>query len=64
MLAAVLFLFPIVFLLVLFRTKFFTQPSKLMVYLAVTLVLGLWAYSGLAFGSILLARSRLLPMTT
>jgi peptide/nickel transport system permease protein len=50
-LAAVLFLFPIIFLLVLFRTKFFTQPAKLWTYLSLTLVLGFWAYSGLAFNA-------------
>ncbi|RMF40294.1 MAG: ABC transporter permease [Alphaproteobacteria bacterium] len=50
-LAAVLFLFPIIFFVLLFRTKFFTQPQKLMIYMVLTLVLGFWAYSGLAFNS-------------
>ncbi len=48
-LAAVLFLFPIVFLVVLMQTKFSTQPGKMWFWLSIVLVLGLWAYSGLAF---------------
>jgi peptide/nickel transport system permease protein len=48
-LAAVLFLFPVVFLVVLFNSRYFTQPSKRNLYVGITLVLGLWAYSGLAF---------------
>jgi peptide/nickel transport system permease protein len=50
-LAAVLFLFPIVFLVVLINSRYFTQPAKRNLYVAVTLVLGLWAYSGLAFNA-------------
>ena len=50
-LAALLFIFPIVFLLILFKTRFIAQPQKLKSYVAVTLVLGLWAYSGLAFNA-------------
>ena len=50
-LAAVLFLFPIVFLVVLFNSRYFTQPAKRNLYVALTLVLGLWAYSGLAFNA-------------
>ncbi|MEE9333095.1 MAG: ABC transporter permease subunit [Granulosicoccaceae bacterium] len=48
-LAGVLFLFPIIFFCLLFHSKFSGQPSKLYPYLGITLVLGLWAYSGLAF---------------
>jgi peptide/nickel transport system permease protein len=48
-LAGVLFLFPIVFFCMLFYSKYSEQPTKLLVYLGITLVLGLWAYSGLAF---------------
>ncbi len=48
-LAGVLFLFPIVFFCLLFYSKFNGQPGKLYLYLGITLVLGLWAYSGLAF---------------
>ncbi len=48
-LAAVLFIFPVLFLCVLWNSRFFTNPRRRNLYLAVTLVLGLWAYSGLAF---------------
>ena len=48
-LAGVLFLFPIIFFCMLFYSRFREQPNKLIVYLSVTLVLGFWAYSGLAF---------------
>lgn len=47
--AAVLFLFPILFLTVLFNSRFFTNPRQRNLYVGVTLVIGLWAYSGLAF---------------
>jgi peptide/nickel transport system permease protein len=46
-----LFIFPIVFLLILFKTRFIAQPKKLKAYIAITLVFGLWAYSGLAFNA-------------
>ena len=48
-LAAVLFLFPIIFLVVLTQTKLSTQPGKMWFWLSIVLVLGFWAYSGLAF---------------
>jgi peptide/nickel transport system permease protein len=48
-LAAVLFLFPILFLCVLWNSRFFTDPRRRNIYVGVTLLLGLWAYSGLAF---------------
>lgn len=51
MLAAVLFFFPIVFLVILFWSRYHTQPQKLAIILAVVLVLGFWAYSGLAFNA-------------
>ena len=47
--AAVLFLFPILFLTVLFNSRFFTNPRQRNLYVGTTLVIGLWAYSGLAF---------------
>mgnify|MGYP006425264893 FL=1 len=50
-LAAVLFLFPIIFFTVLLNSRFFTQPAKRNVYVAITLVVGFWAYSGLAFSA-------------
>jgi peptide/nickel transport system permease protein len=48
-LAAVLFLFPIIFFCVLFNARYFTNPRKRNLYVGLTLALGLWAYSGLAF---------------
>ncbi|MCC6304078.1 MAG: ABC transporter permease [Rhodobacteraceae bacterium] len=48
-LAAILFLFPILFLVILWNSRFFTNPRKRVIYLGVTLVVGLWAYAGLAF---------------
>ena len=50
-LSGVLFLFPIIFFVVLFQSRFYTQPMKRNVYVATTLVLGFWAYSGLAFNA-------------
>jgi peptide/nickel transport system permease protein len=49
--AAVFFLFPIIFLCTMWFTKYENNKPKLAAYLAVTLVLGLWAYSGLVFAS-------------
>ena len=48
-LAADLFLFPIIFFSTLFNSRYFTDPPKRNLYVGLTLVLGLWAYSGLAF---------------
>jgi len=47
--AGVLFLFPIIFFVMLFYSRFREQPTKLLIILAITLTLGAWAYSGLAF---------------
>jgi peptide/nickel transport system permease protein len=47
--AAVFFLFPIVFVCTMWFTKYESNKAKLTLYLAVTLVLGLWAYAGLVF---------------
>ncbi len=51
MLAAVLFIFPVIFLCVLWNSRFFTNPPKRNLYVGITLVIGLWAYSGLAFNA-------------
>ncbi|MCV6598347.1 MAG: ABC transporter permease [Mangrovicoccus sp.] len=48
-LAAVLFLFPILFLVVLWNARYFTQPMQRNIYVGLTLVIGLWLYAGLAF---------------
>lgn len=47
--AAILFVFPIVFFVILLNSRFFTSPAKRNLYVGAVLVLGLWAYSGLAF---------------
>ena len=47
--AAVLFLFPVIFFTILFNSRFFTNPPKRNLFVGLTLVFGLWAYSGLAF---------------
>jgi peptide/nickel transport system permease protein len=47
--AAFLFIFPIVFLVLLFNARYFTNPPLRNLYVGIVLVLGLWAYSGLAF---------------
>jgi peptide/nickel transport system permease protein len=48
-LAAVLFIFPIIFLCVLWNSRFHTNVPRRNLYVGITLVIGLWAYSGLAF---------------
>ncbi len=50
-LSGVLFLFPIIFFVLLFWSRFQEQPTKLTILLGITLVLGFWAYSGLAFNA-------------
>jgi len=50
-LAAVLFLFPIIFLVILFNSRFFVQPKKRNIYIAITLVVGFWVYLGLAWNA-------------
>lgn len=49
--AAVLFLFPIIFLFLLFQSRYYTQPMTRNLYCGITIILGLWAYSGLAFNA-------------
>ncbi len=50
-LAAILFIFPVIFLTLLLNARFFTAPSKRNFYVGLVLVIGLWAYSGLAFNA-------------
>jgi len=47
--AGVLFLFPIIFLVVLFQSRFYTDPGKRNLYVGVSLVVGLWIYLGVAW---------------
>ncbi len=47
--AAVLFIFPIIFLVTLWNARFHTQTLKRNVYVSITLVIGLWLYLGIAW---------------
>ena len=49
--AGILFLMPVLFFTVLLNARFFTQPPKRNLYVGAVLVIGLWAYSGLAFNA-------------
>ncbi|MEO0818932.1 MAG: ABC transporter permease [Pseudomonadota bacterium] len=49
--SAIFFLFPIVFLCLLWFTKYEKNKQRLQVYLGVTLVLGIWVYLGLVFNA-------------
>ena len=49
--AAVLFLFPIIFFVVLWNSRYHTQAPRRNIYVAITLVIGFWLYSGLAFNA-------------
>jgi peptide/nickel transport system permease protein len=49
--AGVLFLMPVLFFTVLLNARLFTQPMKRNLYVGAVLVVGLWAYSGLAFNA-------------
>jgi peptide/nickel transport system permease protein len=49
--AAVLFIFPIVFLVLLWNSRFHTQPATRNLYVGVTLVVGLWLYAGIAWNA-------------
>ena len=49
--AAVLFLFPIIFLVILFNSRFFTQPGKRNIYIALTVIIGGWLYASIAWNA-------------
>ncbi len=49
--AAVLFLFPIIFLVVLWQSRFYTQPQKRNVLVAITVIVGGWIYLGIAWNA-------------
>jgi peptide/nickel transport system permease protein len=48
-LAGFFFLFPIIFFVTLFWTKFSARPERAWIYIGATLLLGLWLYAGLVF---------------
>lgn len=48
-LAGVFFLFPIIFFLTLFYTRFKNRPDRLYLLMGITIVLGGWVYVGLVF---------------
>lgn len=50
-LAAVLFLFPVAFVVILWHSRFRFQPRRNALLIGLTLAVGLWAYSGLAFNA-------------
>ncbi len=49
--AGFLFLMPVLFFTVLLNARFFTQPMKRNLYVGAVVIVGLWAYSGLAFNA-------------
>ncbi|MEM8553947.1 MAG: ABC transporter permease [Pseudomonadota bacterium] len=49
--AAVLFLFPIIFMCILWNARYLAQPTTRAIYIGTTLVIGLWLYLGLAFNA-------------
>ncbi len=49
--AGVLFIVPVLFFTVLLNARFFTQPARRNLYVGGVLLVGLWAYSGLAFNA-------------
>jgi peptide/nickel transport system permease protein len=48
-LASILFLFPLVFLLILWQSRYFTQPPKRNLFVALTLIIGGYLYLGMAW---------------
>jgi len=51
MLAAVLFIFPVIFVFILLNSRFKTNPPRRNLYVGISLFIGFWAYLGLAFNS-------------
>ncbi|NSX55365.1 ABC transporter permease [Parasulfitobacter algicola] len=49
--AGVLFIFPIVFLVILFNSRFYTQPVKRNILLGITVIFGGWIYLGTAWNA-------------
>ena len=49
--AAVLFIFPLIFIAILINSRFYVQSQKRNIYLGVSLVIGLWLYLGIAWNA-------------
>ena len=49
MMASVLFIFPIIFAIILWNSRYFTQPNKRNLYVGSTILFGGWLYLGLAW---------------
>lgn len=49
--AAILFLFPVIFFGILINSRYFTNPKKRNLYLGVAMAICIWAYVGLAFNA-------------
>jgi peptide/nickel transport system permease protein len=49
--AAILFAFPLLFVSVAINSRWFPKPRERNIFLGVSLVIGLWAYAGLAFNA-------------
>ena len=49
--AGILFIVPVLFFTVLLNARYFTQPARRNLYVGAVMVVGLWAYSGLAFNA-------------
>jgi len=47
--AGVLFIIPIIFFCVMFVTRFSARPAQMWIYVAASLIIGFWIYSGLVF---------------
>ncbi len=49
--AAVLFIFPLIFIAILINSRFYVQPQKRNLYLGISMVIGLWLYAGIAWNA-------------
>lgn len=51
LMAAFLFLFPIIFFTILWQSRFYIRPLMRNILVGITLLIGFWAYSGLTFNA-------------
>ena len=49
--AAVLFIFPLIFIAILINSRFYVQPQKRNMYMGISMVIGLWLYMGIAWNA-------------